>query len=258
MDTLFFVASKVVWALIRPETWLVLGLAAAFLLFRRRPRLARGLIGAMLGFTIVIGYLPVGNYLIRGLESRYAANPSVTRIDGIIVLGGAEDTGPSILSGQPELNAAGERMSAAAALALAHPEARLIFTGGSGGLIESRRIPRNAELARDFFLGFGIAPDRILLEPRSRNTAENAAFTLPVANPQPGETWVLVTSAWHMPRAMDSFSRADWPALVPWPVDHRGLSPSHRVRWNLAENLTVLNIVAKEWIGQIAYFLTGR
>lgn len=258
MDTLFFAASKIVWGLIRPETWLVIGLAVAFLLFRRRPRFARGLIGVMLGLTVVIGFVPVGSYLIRGLETRYPANPPVERIDGIIVLGGAEDTGPSLFSGQPELNDAGERMSAAAALALAWPEARLIFTGGSGGLIESLGTTRNAALARDFFLTFGIAPDRIQLEAQSRNTAENAAFSLSVADPQPGETWVLVTSAWHMPRAMDSFARAYWPALVPWPVDHRGMAPSLRFRWNLAANVTELNVVIKEWVGRLAYDLTGR
>jgi uncharacterized SAM-binding protein YcdF (DUF218 family) len=258
MDTLFFVASKIVWALIRPETWLVLGLAAAFLLVRRRPALARGLIGVLFVLTVTIGYLPVGSYMVQGLESRFPANPPIERVDGIIVLGGAEDTGPSLFSGQPELNAAGERMSSGAALALAWPEARLVFSGGSGGLIESRGTPRNAELARDFFLQFGIAPERIMLEPRSRNTAENAAFSLAVVDPQPGETWVLVTSAWHMPRAMESFARAGWPAIVPWPVDHRGMAPSHRVRWNLAENLDELNLVAKEWVGGLAYDLTGR
>ena len=83
VDTLFFVASKIVWALIRPETWLVLGLAAAFVLFRRRPGIARGLIGVLLVLTVTLGYLPVGSYLIRGLENRYPANPPVDRIDGI-------------------------------------------------------------------------------------------------------------------------------------------------------------------------------
>lgn len=258
MDTLFFIASKVVWAVIRPETWLVIAIAAAFLSFRRRPGLARALIGGTLAVAVFLGYVPVGNYLIRGLEARYPADPPLERIDGIIVLGGAEETGPSALSSQPELNAAGERMSAAAALALAHPQARLLFTGGSGAMGDLGRDPPNADLARRFFLTFGIAAERIVLEPLSRNTAENAAFSLPVANPQPGEVWVLVTSAWHMPRAVDSFDRAEWPEITPWPVDHRGMRPGRGFRWNLAENLVVLNVVAKEWVGGIAYGLTGR
>jgi uncharacterized SAM-binding protein YcdF (DUF218 family) len=258
VDTVFFIASKIVWALIRPETWLVLALLAALLALRRRPALARGLVTGLLLGTLVLGYVPLGNFLIRGLESRYPADPPLSRVDGIIVLGGAEETGPALLSGQPELNAAGERMSAGAALALAWPDARLMFSGGSGDLLAQRQDPPNADLARRFFLTFGIAPDRIILESRSRNTAENAAFSLPVADPQPGEVWVLVTSAWHMPRAMDSFARAGWPAMVPWPVDHRGLTPGAGFRWNLAENLMVLNIAAKEWVGGIAYSLTGR
>lgn len=258
MDTLFFFASKLVWAVIRPETWLVIGIAAAFVMFRRKPGVARALIGGLLVATVFLGYVPVGSFLIRGLEARYPADPPLDRIDGIIVLGGAEETGPSALSGQPELNAAGERMSAAAGLALAHPQARLLFTGGSGALGDVGRNPPNADLARRYFLAFGIAAERIFLEPLSRNTAENAAFSLPVASPQPGEVWVLVTSAWHMPRAMDSFARAGWPEIVPWPVDHRGLSPGRGFRWNLAENLMVLNTVSKEWVGSFAYGLTGR
>jgi uncharacterized SAM-binding protein YcdF (DUF218 family) len=212
----------------------------------------------MLAMTVFLGYVPVGNFLIRGLEAQYPADPPLERIDGIIVLGGAEETGPAALSGQPELNAAGERMSAGAALALAHPGARLLFTGGSGALGDMGRDPPNADMARRFFQTFGIAEGRILLEPLSRNTVENAAFSLPVANPQPGEVWVLVTSAWHMPRAVDSFARAGWPEIVPWPVDHRGLRPGLGLRWNLAENLMILNVVAKEWVGGIVYGLTGR
>ncbi len=195
--------------------------------------------------------------MLRGIEATYPADPPLGRVDGIVVLGGAEETGPAALSGQPELNAAAERMSAGAALALRFPEARLLFSGGSGALGDLGREGPNAGLARQFFEAFGIAPDRILLERMSRNTAENATMSLPVADPQPGEVWVLVTSAWHMPRAMDSFARAGWPAMVAYPVDHRGLAFGRGFRWNLAENLMVLNIATKEWVGRIAYAATG-
>jgi uncharacterized SAM-binding protein YcdF (DUF218 family) len=150
-------------------------------------------------------------------------------------------------------------MSAGVALALRFPEARLMFTGGSGALGDLGREGPNADLARRFFESLGVAPDRIILETRSRNTAENAEMSLAIADPQPGEVWVLVTSAWHMPRAMDSFAKAGWPTLVAWPVDHRGLVLSAEgFRWNLAENLMVLNIATKEWVGRIAYAVTGR
>jgi uncharacterized SAM-binding protein YcdF (DUF218 family) len=258
VDTLFFIASKVVWGLIRPESWIVIALAVAFVLFRRRPRLSRILVGGTIVATLVIGYVPVGSYLIRSLEARYPADPPLTQVDGIIILGGAEETGPSVVSGQPEFNAAGERITATAMLALAHPEARVVISGGSGALVGPRGPPGNADLHQRVLLGFGISPDRILLEPLSRNTAENAAFSLSVADPQPGETWVLVTSAWHMPRAMDTFDRAGWPDLVAWPVDHRGMRPGWGLRWALAENLIELNTVVKEWVGAVAYSWTGR
>ncbi len=258
MDTLFFVTSKIVWGLIRPESWIVLALIGALVALRRRPRLSGWLIGGTLAFTVVVGFVPLGSLMLRGIETTWPADPPLTRVDGIVVLGGAEETGPAALSGQPELNAAAERMSAGAALALRFPTSRLMFTGGSGALGNMGREGPNADLAQRFFESFGIAPDRILLERMSRNTAENAGLSLPIANPQPGEVWVLVTSAWHMPRAMDSFARAGWPPLVAYPVDHRALTLTAGYRWNLAENLQVLNIATKEWVGRIAYAVTGR
>jgi uncharacterized SAM-binding protein YcdF (DUF218 family) len=259
VDTLFFLLSKIVWGLIRPETWIVLAFLTALMTLRRRSGIAAGVLWGALVFTVVLGFVPLGNLMLRGIETTWPADPPLTRVDGIIVLGGAEETGPAELSGQPELNGAGERMSAGVALALRFPEARLMFSGGSGALGDLGREGANADLARRFFLSLGIAPDRILLETRSRNTAENAEMSLVVADPQPGEVWVLVTSAWHMPRAMGSFAKAGWPEMVAWPVDHRGLVLSAEgFRWNLAENLMVLNIATKEWVGRIAYAVTGR
>jgi len=113
-------------------------------------------------------------------------------------------------------------------------------------------------MAERFFRYQGVSPERLLLEGQSRNTAENARLSLALAAPAPGETWVLVTSAFHMARAMRSFETAGWTGLVPWPVDYRTSSFTDGMDWNLIRNLLVLNTAIREQVGQIAYRLSGR
>ena len=113
-------------------------------------------------------------------------------------------------------------------------------------------------MAGRFFRDQGIAPERLLLEGKSRNTAENARLSLALATPAAGETWVLVTSAFHMPRAMRSFEATGWTGLVPWPVDYRTSAFSDGIGWNLTGNLEVLNTAIREQVAQIAYRLTSR
>ncbi len=113
-------------------------------------------------------------------------------------------------------------------------------------------------MAGQFFREHGVAPGRLLLEGQSRNTAENARLSLALAAPKPGETWLLVTSAFHMPRAMRSFETVGWTGLVPWPVDYRTSAFKDGMGWNLTRNLLVLNTAIREQVGQIAYRLSGR
>ena len=110
----------------------------------------------------------------------------------------------------------------------------------------------------DFFVSLGIDPDQITWEDQSRNTAENARFSNEVAAPTSGETWVLVTSAFHMGRALASFNAAEWGEIIPNPVDFRTRSFIDGIGWNLAGNLEVLNIAIKEWVGRLAYRVTGQ
>ncbi|MBY5974862.1 YdcF family protein [Ferrimonas balearica] len=113
-------------------------------------------------------------------------------------------------------------------------------------------------MAKRFFLRQGLALERMLFESQSRNTAENARRSFALVKPAPGESWVLVTSAFHMPRALRSFERAGWTGLVPWPVDYRTAQFGDDVGWNLMRNLEVLGIAVNEYAGQLAYRLAGR
>jgi uncharacterized SAM-binding protein YcdF (DUF218 family) len=110
-------------------------------------------------------------------------------------------------------------------------------------------ITNEASVARVFFAAQGIDEGRLLLEQRSRNTAENAALSLALAQPQPGQTWLLVTSAFHMPRALNGFHQAGWPELLAYPVDYRSGRFIDGIGWDLAENLRVLNTALHEYVG---------
>ena len=171
---------------------------------------------------LAIGIFPIGDILLRPLEAEFPPWAAPEQIDGIVVLGNVEDQRATAVCGEPQLNEAAERLTAAAALDIAHPEARLVFSGGSGRL-------RNAILGQpdipsvsvDFFVSLGIDPARITWEVQSRNTAENARFSCEVAACAFGESWVLVTRAFHMGRALNSFQAAGWDDTIPYPVDYR-------------------------------------
>jgi len=260
MDTLFFIASKLIGALLRPDTWIVLALAVVVLamLFNRRS-LALWVGSITLAVLVALSSLPLGDLLLQPIERTYPAEPALGQVHGIIVLGGGEDARASAFWGQMQLNEGGERYTAALALARRFPEARILFTGGSGALRDLAGAETSeADMAGRFFRDQGVSPERLLLEGQSRNTAENARLSLALAAPAPGETWVLVTSAFHMPRAMRSFEAAGWAGLVPWPVDYRTSAFVDSMGWNLTRNLLVLNTAIREQVGQIAYRLSGR
>ncbi len=203
----------------------------------------------------VIAVFPVGDAFLSPLETSYPTEPAVRKVVGIIVLGGGESGIHSNVWSQPNTGDAGDRFITALSLAYKHPNAMVLFTGGSGRLLGGAS---GADIARDIFLGAGIAEGRLILEGTSRNTAENAIMSLEVVpNNNEGE-WLLVTSAFHMRRAIASFCAAGWKNIVPWPTDYRSGGFVDRIGWDLADNLQDLNIGVREWMGLAAYRLTRR
>ena len=260
MSTAFFIISKLIGLALQVETWLAIGIFLSLLSSAlARPQLARWSGGVSLTVLMLVGILPLGELLLRPLELEFPPRAAPAQIDGIIVLGGVEDQRATAAWGQPQLNAAAERLTAAAALAVGHPNAKLVFSGGSGRLRDRvGEHPSIPSVAVDFFVSLGIDPERITWEDRSRNTAENARFAFKIVAPAPSETWVLVTSAFHMGRALASFRAAGWKNIIPYPVDYRSGSFRDGIGWNLSGNLEVLNIAIKERVGRIAYRLTDR
>lgn len=259
-DTLFFILSKTVWFVIRPESWIILGVGVAFLsCLRRRRGLALWAGGLTFALMLLVAVLPLGEWAIRPLEARYPVAPAVTRVDGVILLGGSEDAAGTAYWDQSQFGEAGERYTTALALARRFPQAQVIFTGGSGLLRDTAgRAVSESDVARRFFAEQGLAADRLTLESQSRTTAENARLTLALIRPDPAQRWLLVTSAHHMPRAMESFRAAGWQGVTAWPVDFRYRPPSRSIGWDFARNLDTLNTAIREYVGLVAYRLTGR
>ncbi|WP_270935759.1 YdcF family protein [Falsiroseomonas oryzae] len=257
MDDVLFVASKVFWALMRPNTLaLVLSVLGLVLLWRRH-RIGRWPLALGLGWYVAVFVLPVAALLTLPLEERFArpATPPA-QVTGIVVLGGAVEQDLTQAHGIPALNGAAERMTEAVALALRHPQAKLVFTGGSAAVVPGG--PTEADTARRLFADLGLPPERLVFEAESRNTHENAVFTHRLLRPRPGETWLLVTSASHMPRSMGSFRAAGW-QVVPWPVNYTtGRDPSLWWNWPFPTRLNQAEAALREWVGLVAYRLLGR
>jgi uncharacterized SAM-binding protein YcdF (DUF218 family) len=257
----FYVLAKVLWFLLQPSSLMVGAvIAGAALMATRWRRLARALLWGGSLALVVGGLSPLGDALIRPLEYRFEA-PDLERagpsIAGIIVLGGGADqqaTGTPQIAG---LNEAAERYTEAVALARRLPGARLVFAGGSGGLITTDAP--EAETAGRLFEALGVARDRITLEAASRDTYENALFTARMLKPGPNQRWLLVTSAWHMPRAMGCFRRVGF-AVEPWPVDYRSSRAFDvtRTQSSVPDGLRRIDFIAKEYVGLVVYYMTGR
>ena len=112
---------------------------------------------------------------------------------------------------------------------------------------------------RALWLSLGVPAQRMTFENRSRNTYENATMTRAIVQPRPGERWLLVTSAAHMPRSMGIFRRAGW-NMIAYPVDYRTFGDARDVRpTTLAlDALRRIDAALHEWIGLLVYRLTGK
>jgi uncharacterized SAM-binding protein YcdF (DUF218 family) len=178
------------------------------------------------------------------------------RVDGIIVLGGAVNPPLAANRGEPSVNDAAERILALADLGRRYPDAKLVFTGGSGSLWGGKY--REGEVMRAALEQAGLDTGRVQFENESRNTWENAVFSRDLVAPKPGETWLLVTSAWHMPRSVGIFRRIGWP-VTPYPVDYRSRDDGKPyLLFELDANLMQAGFAVREWIGLAAYRLMDR
>ena len=254
-----FYLSKIVWAFFQPSTLIAIVLVAGLLLSVRGKRLGLPVLFCGIALYLIAGFSPLANWLLIPLENRAQIGMSepVDGAAGIIVLGGATAGVQNFGDRRAILNDAADRMIEAVRLAQQHPDLPIIFSGGSGELFPGREEPE-AELARRFFEDFKITPPRLRLEDRSRNTLENAAFTARLVQPRRDQRWVLVTSAFHMPRARALFEAQGF-RIIPRPGDFRTAGPQDfwQIFGKPSDGLRRLDVAAKEWVGLLASWLRG-
>ena len=264
MDTLFFWISKLAWKLIAPDiVLLLLILLGCALLFLGKERVAKKVLAASCVLLIIVSLIPLYRVMLHPLETRFPTNPPLPQhLDGIVVLSGSEDPYLSSRWNQAIVGGTAERNLTFLAMARKYPEARLVFSGGASSLSQTGQEYKAADVAKKMFYDQGLDLDRVTFERESRNTFENAALTKKLVQPGEGEQWLLITTAWHMPRAIGIFCKQAWP-MIPYPVDH-ATAPEWRdslhlsLNFSLAGNLRNLNIATREWIGLSAYYLTGK
>ncbi len=257
MEDLLFWASKALWLFARPNTFALFlaVLGVALLVAGRRWGRWPAMLG--LGWYVAVLLTPLAAWLTLPLEDRFSRPDAPARVDGVVVLGGAVETALTEGRGIPSLNGAAERMTEAVALARRFPGARIVFTGGTGKV--NPDDVTEAEVARRLWSSLGLEGGRVVFEEASRNTWENATLSLAAAQPRPGETWLLVTSASHMPRSVGCFRAAGWQGVVPWPVNFSTL-PGGRGWFDspLSQRLGQAEWAVREYVGLVAYRLLGR
>lgn len=257
---MFFPASKLFWLVAQPGNLLAILLGiGAVLLWTRWRLVARGLVTAVAIILGAMTTLPIGGWLLSPLEE-HIARPMVLpeHVDGIVVLGGAVDARLTEARGELHVRDSGERIIAGLQLARRYPNARILFSGGIPGLLAGRSA-QQARWLSALLHDVDISPDRVIYEDDSRNTFENAVFGKRAVDPEPAETWLLVTSASHMPRALGCFRKVGW-AVVPYPVDYQ---TRPEVDWtpqdiSLLDGLALATTAAREWTGLVMYRLSGR
>ncbi len=252
-----FAASKILWQIIDPEVLLFVALLiGAVFLWTPWARLGRIMTSLAVVVALLVSVFPAGAWLYHVLENRFPPLSPPATVDGIVVLGGSFNQLLTAERDQVALKESVERLTTFVTLARHYPDARLVFVGGSASL-DRPDLTESADAAR-LFAELGLDTGRVAFEARSRNTYENAVYALALAEPAAGEQWLLITSAFHMPRAVGCFRQAGW-NVIAYPVDYR-TSKDLDVIGGLAlgSSLDSLSDALHEWVGLIAYRLMGR
>jgi uncharacterized SAM-binding protein YcdF (DUF218 family) len=256
VSDIVFILSKLLHVLLEPDSLLLLLLCLGTGLLWRWIRLGRWIVSLATALLVLISVLPLGHWLLMPLEDRFPQPAIETMPDptGIIILGGAVQPAIAGVRGTLALNEYAERIAQLVILSHRFPKARLVYAGGSADIRRER--PTESAVLAPYLAPLGLNPGRVTLESASRNTYENAVETKRLIQPNPGERWLLVTSAAHMPRSVGVFRGVGW-NVIPYPVDYH---TSGQERWPSlapAPNWQQLRFAAHEYIGLLSYYLAG-
>ncbi len=265
---MFFYLAKIAWILVAPTNLLVFfGLIGVVLLFTRMRRTAKSFVTVSLLGLFLAGFSPIGEWVLAPLENRF---PQISELDGasfdgIIVLGGATNlhitrSRNTRSRNEPTVGEAAERIFKLIELARRFPDKRITFAGGGGlGADDSGPLSREADVVKILLERAGLPTGDILFERQSQNTWQNAEKLREILQPAPQSRWLLVTSAFHMPRSMGVFRQAGF-NVIAYPVDFRlgSYGASFLTNSTGAGKMEKLDLAVHEWIGLASYWLTGR
>ena len=259
---MFFYASKIIWFFLQPSAASVFLILAGFLFLKlNRPKLGKFCVNFGVIALLLIAFSPLGRQLMIPLEDRF---PLITinqlegeKVDGIIVLGGTIHMYVSDQRGVPSIVSGAERIIEAVKLAHKFPKARIVLAGGPNTVLANPTA--DATIVKQLMVDMKVDPARIEVEKNSRNTYQNALFAKKMSQPKKGENWLLVTSAYHMPRAIGCFRNVGFNVKA-YPVDyHTGGEKSRFSPFYYAlDGVTITDTATKEWLGLLVYWATGR
>lgn len=247
--------------LTRPSNFFLVLAAFALvaLLWRARATAIACLSLSVAGFTL-FGFTSLSEVAIAPLVTRFppvdleTADPPF----GIVVLGAGLSEGHALHNGTlMELTDGGEAIPTAALLARRYPQARLILSGGSG--TDFPPAPqRGVDGMRRLLLAYGIAEERITIDPNSSTTADRVRNTLALIGEDREQTWWAVTPAHRMPRLIGAYRKQGFEP-VPFPIDFKWIPPfSPTYLYPFSEGLQLTDQGIHEWRGLAFYYLRGE
>ncbi len=237
------------WWIINIDLLLILLIVggASLIWFKKKKWGKRLIVGGCIGF-VFLGIVPVGFWTLEQLENRFPRTEVPANAKGMILLGGSFDRLTSFGRKTIAYNLAAGKFIHFVELAKAYPHLQRVYTG----------TPFEVEAAKAEFRALGIDPASVLFEGESKNTLQNAAKTAALVHPEPADSWLLVTSAYHMPRSVGLFRKAGF-NVIPFPVDYH--TPGKYEPWffiGLKDNLNAWHAGTREWLGMVANYIMGR
>ena len=253
-----FYLSKILWLIVNPfNIFIFITLFTMFLYFINFRRLSLIIYLINFIFIALISFFPIGSYLTYIIEKEFHTNTKIPkRVDGILILGGA--TNPLLFKefDQISLNDSAERLVESVMIIRKFEKAKVIFSGGSG--IVNRSDLGHSQVAKLFYKKMGVDINKIFFEDKSRNTHENIIYSKKIAKPKKNENWLLITSAFHMKRALLIAEKNNW-KLIPYAVDFKNIKEFKLTpNLNLLSNLNSFQSGLHEWLGLVSYYLMGR
>tara|TARA_Y100001970_G_C14194031_1_gene837060 strand:- start:419 stop:1198 length:780 start_codon:yes stop_codon:yes gene_type:complete len=253
-----YTLSKFIWFFLNPLNFLIFFLLLAFFLrLLKKNNISNIFFIFSLLFFTVVGVFPTGNFLLFKLEKNYPSLLEVPyNLDGILILGGPSSSGLTSNHNQVNFNDGGERLTESTFIIKKYQPKKIIFSGGS---VHQSFENSHAYVAKIFFSQMGIDVAKIDFEYKSRNTFENLVYSFEIANPKKYENWLLITSSFHMTRAINIAEKLGW-NFTPYPVDFKVKKKFHSYKpsMHILNNFNAFNLASHEYIGLISYYFLGR